>query len=160
MAEKQLRIYLNDHSAGSLAGLELAKRCFANNEGTDLGRYLGELIEEIGEDRADLLRLMDALGMPRDRLKEGGAWFAEKAGRLKLNGQVRGYSDLSRVIELEGLLLGVTGKQALWRSLIRAADSDPRLKVVDLEGLLERAERQADELERFRRAAAEKAFGD
>ena len=43
-----------------------------------------------------------------DRLKVAGAWAGEKAGRLKLNGHLTGYSPQSRVIELEGLVVGVT----------------------------------------------------
>ena len=36
-------------------------------------------------------------------------WVAEKAGRLKLNGSLLTYSPLSRLVELEGLSLGVEG---------------------------------------------------
>ena len=43
--------------------------------------------------------------------------MAEKLGRLKLNGRLRGYSPLSRLLELEGLLIGITGKMALWKTL-------------------------------------------
>jgi hypothetical protein len=99
---------------------------------------------------------MDRLGVGPDRVKVAGGFLAEKAGRLKLNGRLRGYSPLSRVIELEGLMLGVTGKLACWRAL--AELNDPRLAGLDLAGLIERAERQRDGLERFRREAAAAAF--
>jgi hypothetical protein len=36
---------------------------------------------------------------------------------LKLNGQLRGYSPLSRLDELELLQIGVAGKRRLWRAL-------------------------------------------
>ena len=72
---------------------------------------------EIEEDRATLEQVIDQLGFSRSRVKPAGAWVAEKLGRLKMNGRLRGYSPLSRVLELEGLLIGITGKIALWKSL-------------------------------------------
>ena len=60
---------------------------------------------------------MDRLGVRKDPLKPAAAWMAEKLGRLKLNGQLSGYSPLSRVVELEGLHIGITGKLELWKAL-------------------------------------------
>ena len=60
---------------------------------------------------------MDRLGVKPDRVKEAMGWTAEKLGRLKLNGQLLGYSPLSRLVELEGLMLGITGKMAMWIAL-------------------------------------------
>ena len=57
---------------------------------------------------------MTTLGVGPDRFKVAGAWAGEKAGRLKLNGHLTSYSPQSRVIELEGLVVGVTGKRCLW----------------------------------------------
>lgn len=159
-AEKRLRIYLNDHSAGSLTGYELAKRCLSNNEGTQLGDYLSSFITQLEDERADLKRLMESLGFPEDKMKEGLGWVAEKAGRLKLNGQFRGYSPLSRVIELEGLVIGVTGKRSLWRSVKEYGQTDPRVGVIDVERLEQQAQAQLEELEKHRLKAADKAFRD
>lgn len=138
--------------------MELAKRCLKNNEGSELGDYLQRFVGELEEERADLHRVMDALGLPRDKMKDGLGWAAEKAGRLKLNGQLTGYSPLSRLWELEGLMIGVTGKRSLWRSLQEVAPTDPRLEVVDLERLEKQAQGQLEELERHRLAAAAQAF--
>lgn len=157
-AEKLLRIYLNDHSAGSITGIEVAKRCLSSNEGTPLGEFLRTFIVELEEDRAELTRVMRALGFSQDRLKEGMGWAVEKVGRLKLNGRVRSYSPLSRVFELEGLKLGVAGKLSLWRSLKEIQGTDSRLGVVDLDRLEKRAERQLEELEVERLDAVNRAF--
>lgn len=156
--DKRLRIYLNDHSAGALTGIEVAKRCLKNNEGTELGDYLRTFIAEIEEDRSELHQVMDACGFTHDKVKSGLGWVAEKAGRLKLNGQLTGYSPLSRLWELEGLVLGVTGKRSLWRSLTQLAKTDPRIAVVDLDRLEKRAQAQLEELERHRVEAARLAF--
>jgi hypothetical protein len=115
---RYLAIYLNDHLAGATVGVELARRGHASNRGDSaFGEPLGWICKEIEEDRATLEQVIDRLGFSRSRVKPAGAWVAEKLGRLKLNGRLRGYSPLSRVLELEGLLIGITGKMALWETL-------------------------------------------
>ena len=156
MDTKLVGIYMNDHLAGSTVGMELAKRAASSNEGTELGKFLAQVATEIEQDREELKSMMDHLGVPQNRIKMPIAWAAEKVGRLKPNGQLTGYSPLSRLIELEGLALGVTGKLALWRSL-SATRGD--LGAFDLEHLIERAESQRDGLEERRLQAAREAFG-
>lgn len=158
MDDKLLGIYLNDHLAGAAAGLELARRTLGNNESTRYESFLRDLVEAIEEDKRGLEDLMTALGISHDRLKQGAAWMAEKAGRLKLNGQLTGYSPLSRLVEFEGLLLGVAGKQSLWRSLEQVADHDPRLAVTDFDKLIARAEEQRESIEEHRLLAAAEAL--
>jgi hypothetical protein len=147
--------YLNDHLAGSTMGLELARRAAANNRSTPLGRALVQLAGEIEEDRSALEDVMRRLEVGKDRLKLAVSWSAEKLGRLKLNGELLSYSPLSRLEEIELILLGVEGKLALWRALRHRLGDDPRLRGVDLEGLIQRAGSQARRLERHRLRAAE-----
>jgi hypothetical protein len=154
-----LAIYLNDHLAGSTVGRELARRAAASNRGSDYGHFLERLATEVDEDRATLIAIMRALGAPIDRLKVIGGWAAEKVGRLKPNGRLLGYSPLSRLIELEGLALGVRGKLALWLALELLAPQRPALGRFELSYLIARAERQLDELEQNRVRAAAEAFG-
>jgi hypothetical protein len=156
VADKLLSIYLNDHLAGSTVGVELSKRARSANQGTVLGEWLTGLSREIEEDRATLERLMDELGVRRDHLKTKSAWIAEKAGRLKLNGQLTGYSPLSRLVELESLHLGVNGKLDMWKALGRTLGD--RVEGFDFEELARRAERQARELEQRRLDAAAEAL--
>jgi hypothetical protein len=156
--QKLLNIYLGDHLAGAVIGQELAKRSLSNNGGTELGAFLSDFLQELGEDRATLERVIDTVGGQPDRLKLGAGWLSEKVGRLKLNGQLRGYSDLSRLVELEGLCVGVEGKKALWAALKTVAESDLRLQRFDFGALESRAGRQRKQLEVHRRAAAEVAF--
>lgn len=153
-----LEIYLNDHLAGATAVRELARRAAGSNRGSAYGPFLELLAAEIDEDRETLLTIMAALGAGTDRLKVTAAWGAEKLGRLKLNGRLLGYSPLSRVVELEGLALGVSGKLALWRALQELAVQEPRLEGFDLDALIARGERQRDELESHRLLAAAEAF--
>ena len=154
-----LPIYLNDHLAGATAGRELARRTAASNRGTSYGAFLERLAQEVDEDRRALLELMRALDVGVDRVKVIAAWTLEKPGRLKLNGRLRGYSPLSRLLELEVLALAVRGKLALWIALQRFAEHEPRLAAADLAGLIERAQRQLAGLEEHRLQAVPDALG-
>ena len=160
MNRKLLRIYLQDHLAGSTGGLELARRMRGANVGTPYGEPLAKLADDIEADRRSLEGIMDDLGFGADRAKNIGFWVAEKAGRLKLNGQLTGYSPLSRMVELEGLITGVNGKLSLWRTLRDVADSVPELDADRLGRLIERAEQQIGTLHELRSRAGGEAFAD
>lgn len=122
-----LRIYLQDHLATCTGALELAKRAQGPNRATEFGPGLAAVREQLAADRAALLDAMRRLGVDRDRVKEGAAWAAEKAARLKRNGRVRGYSPLSRVVELEGLAMLLLGQRAAWETLSHVTAGDPRM---------------------------------
>lgn len=160
MNTKLLGIYLNDHLAGSRGWLELARRAERENRGSPVGGFLASFIQEVEEDRESLERVMRALGISRDFLKEGVAFVAERVGRLKLNGRLLRYSPLSRLVELESLCASVQGKQALWRALRRLSRTEFRLQDFDFDVLLARAESQLKGLERLRVQAADTAFAE
>ena len=157
---KLLGIYLNDHLASSRGGLALVQRTERENRGNPVGDYLATLLAELEADRGALFEVMHALGVTRDSMKEGAVWVAERVGRLKLNGRLLRYSPLSRLVELEGLCVGVEGKLSLWRTLSRLARTEPRLQAFDFESLIARAEAQRAALERLRLQAADTAFAD
>lgn len=154
-----LAIYLNDHLAGSVAGIELAKRTLDNNKGTEYEAFLARLVEDFREDQTALDRIIERSGIPRSPVKPGLAWAAEKVGRLKLNGALTGYSPLSRLIELEGLRLGIEGKRCLWRSLRDVRPSEATVTDDELDELIARAEAQIEAVEEHRLKAARVALG-
>jgi hypothetical protein len=158
MNRKLLRIYLQDHLAGATGGSELARRLRDSNRGTAYEQPLAKLADEIQADKRALEGTIQDLGFGPDRPKVLAAWALEKAGRLKLNGQLTGYSPLSRMVEIEALLSGVNGKRSLWRSLLDVAGSEPRLDRARLGRLAERAERQSAELDDLRSRASRDAF--
>jgi hypothetical protein len=153
---RRLSIYLNDHMAASTGAVELVRRAASSNRGTHYGDTLAELRTEIEEDREALIAIMGRLGVGVDQARNALGWVAEKVGRLKLNGQLTGYSPLSRLEELEILELGVTGKLLLWESLGRAAAGD--VSEADLARLADRARTQRERLERLRLDAAAEAL--
>jgi hypothetical protein len=155
--DRLLAIYLNDHLAGVALGVELARRLRSSNqESAEFGPRLEQVCSEIEGDRKTLVRVMDRLEVSPSKLKPATAWLAEKLGRLKLNGQLRGYSPLSRVVELEGLCIGITGKIELWGVLRNSLGA--QWEDFDFEQLTERAAAQLDAVEDLHRRAAALAF--
>lgn len=155
-ARELLHLYVDDHRAGATAGLELAERMRDENADTTFGDPLAEIAAEIAEDAQTLDRLADRYGIQRHRIKQLGAAVGERLGRLVPNGRATGYSPLSRVLELEGLMSGVDAKRNLWRTLqlggARAEDGS------DLAVLEARATDQHRRLSELHLRAAREAF--
>jgi hypothetical protein len=158
VTSKYLGIYLNDHLAGSTGGLELAKRAAGEYEGTELGAFLDGLRADIEADRRELETIMGQLGVQANPAKQAVAWAGEKAGRLKLNGELRGTSPLTPFIELEALSLGIEGKRLMWVALAATEPVAREIGEERLERLIGRAERQRDGVERHRIEQARQAL--
>jgi hypothetical protein len=153
---KFLPIYLNDHLAGSLFGTKLAERIVEENEDNEYGREMEPIVEQIADDRRTLREVMDRLDVREHRIRLACGRVTELISRLKPNGKLVGYSPLSRVMELEGLVMGITGKLELWRALGRL--DEPRLRAIDFGELARSAEAQRDKVEDLRLRAAREAF--
>src|SRR5919202_5448659 len=121
-----MRIYLNDHLSGAYLGADLARRSYrANRTNNEFGPVLERIAQVIDDDRKTLETMMERLEIPRSVVKTRMGWAAEKVGRLKLNGQITGYSSLSRLVELDGLNGGIHAKLALWRGLQGRGERTP-----------------------------------
>lgn len=153
-----LTIYLNDHLAAAVGGIELAKRTRTSNTQEPFASFLDELCAELDQDRAALEEAIRLLQVPVTSWKQQAAYVAEKAGRAKLNGQLTGYSPLSRVVELEALSAAIAHKLGLWRSLQHLKTSEFRLADFDAQSLIDRAQRQTERLEPLRIAAVDLAL--
>jgi hypothetical protein len=155
-SDEQLGVYLNDHLAGSAAGLELAEKLRDNNQGTELGKVMVALHTDLEHDRAALEELMGQLEVPRHPVKDAAGRVLERVSRLRLN--LTGDAELTRLLETEALSLGIEGKLSLWAALKEATAGDPRLAGTDLDRLIERARTQRAALEPHRLEAARRAF--
>jgi hypothetical protein len=151
----RLATYLNDHLAGASAGLDLARRIARENAGNGYGAEIGEIADEIAQDRAVLEDVMDRLGVGRDHLRLLAAWGAERVRRTIPWSWLLDRAGLGRLEELELLTAGVGGKLALWQAL---AETQP-IDDVDFAALADRAGSQLERLEALRRQAAAEAFG-
>jgi hypothetical protein len=154
---RYLGIYLNDHLAGAALGVGVARRLHeSNKDEAALAKPLAQVCAEIEADRGTLEALMRRLGIRRGSVKPALASAGEKLGRLKPNGQLIGYSPLSRLIELELLLIGITGKRQLWKALDQALGGS--LEEFDFGRLAERAARQREVVDELHRDAARRAL--
>ncbi|MFI6849177.1 hypothetical protein OG535_02900 [Kitasatospora sp. NBC_00085] len=157
-----LHIYLNDHLTGAFGGAALADRMARTHRDSPRATDLRRLARDIEEDRDDLVRIMNRLGVPVRHYRTWLGLAGERLGRLKPNGTLVRRSPLSDLIELETLRTGVEGKAALWRALRAIADTDSRLDQAELDRLVGRAADQARLLNGWHRAvsAAVLAPGD
>jgi hypothetical protein len=153
-----LAIYLRDQLALGIGWRELARRAEQSNRGSELGGAVERVAGAIAEDVQTFEAVMRRLSVRPNPVKNVLAMAAERAGRLKLNGRVRGYSPLSRFVELEALVMGIEGKKVLWTTLADIAELRSRLPDIDFDELIARADKQRAELEPFRVQAGKEAF--
>jgi hypothetical protein len=157
MNRENLATYLNDHLAGSVAALGLLDHLVETTGGTRHEAFFRDLRVEVAADQDVLRTLLEKLSAPESTLRKAGAWLMEKAARAKLRVDGSAGSAMERLEALEALLLGITGKRALWLAL--AASVAP-LENVDFAMLIGRAEQQIETVEAKRIEAAREAIGD
>jgi hypothetical protein len=157
-AERYLGIYLRDHLAVVQMAIALVRRTLRQNRDNAVGQLLAPLHLELLEDRALLREIGHEVGVRPSALKMFGALMGERLGRLKLNGRLRGYSPLSRVVELESLANLCAARESMWRVLQRHARLDSRLSEVNHSLRAELAGRRRLELERTLVDASVEAF--
>jgi hypothetical protein len=155
---KELDSYLNDHLAGSVGALELLAHWAKLYRGKPLGAFFADLESEIKADQNTLRDLMRCLGVEESKVRQAGAWAAEKIGRARfvIAGDEPG--GLGLVLALEGLIMGIVGKRLMWRALDAA--NLPKAEGFDFKELQRRAEEQIERIEAERIQAARRAFPD
>jgi hypothetical protein len=151
---KYLVSYLNDHLAGSVSALELLDHLIKAHEGEALEKFLRELRDDVRADQDMLKKIVQRFKARESAVRKAGAWIAEKVARVKVTAGGTKFGDLGLVQALEVLVLGITGKQLLWRALNAAIGSSPLLRGVDLVRLEERAIEQIERVETQRLEAA------
>lgn len=158
--DDRLAIYLADHRAAALGGEHLARRCAEANPDNEVGRYLRDvLLPAIELDQRILDDVMRAAGARRSPVKDLSARIGVALGGLKPNGQLTGYSPLSRVIELEALIAGVVAKRSLWITVDRVRDQLGRSELPDVADRIDAADQQLAGLRELHQAAVRQAFG-
>jgi hypothetical protein len=154
---KELASYLNDHLAGSTAAVELLDHLKESHRDGELGKLFKELHAEVSSDQEVLRKLLRRFSR-EGGLRKAGAWIAEKFNRVKLRLAGDKAGELGLVEALEILVLGITGKQLLWRALSASLGDSPLLRGIDLSQLEQRAIDQSERVEAHRLEAAREAF--
>ena len=154
-----LAVYCNDHIASAAGGIELVTRMIGAHKGTRHEAPLRQLLDELRQEKSDLTATARALGIPVRQYKQVAVWLAEKGSRLKLNGHLLSRSPLSDLVEFEFLASAVRSKRSGFETLRIAAEVDPRIDKVLLDGLIAQANRQFRWLTDVRREVAAAVFG-
>lgn len=153
-AENLIR-YIRDHLLGAMMALELIDYLRAREDGAPVSDGLERLKREIEADRQELERLRDQMEGSVRIVPDAVGWAAEKLARVKLAVTNR---EAALLEGIEILMLGISGKAALWRALREVRDASPAIAALDLERLEARAEEQRQQVERWRLDAARNAF--
>jgi hypothetical protein len=157
-AAEPLHLYLNDHLAGAIAALELLDDLIARHEAHRLASFLAELRDDVAADQQSLRELMEKVGADENALRKASAWLGEKVGRAKL--RFSGESSMGLLQAFEALVLGVTGKKLLWRSLAAISSNIVELQGTDFRNLEFRAEEQTEKLESERLQISREVLSD
>jgi len=152
---ERLHTYLNDHLAGSVAAIELLDDLIKQHSEDRFGKIFRDLHDEIEADQETLRNLIRKLGAEESAVRKAGAWLAEKFSRVKI-GDADDSAELLQA--LEGLALGISGKQLLWRSLAAIEANFPALQGSDFSELEKRAHDQFERVERLRMQMVREAF--
>jgi hypothetical protein len=159
MSKEQLPIYLRDHLAGSVGALELLDHLIETYKGKPLEEFFQNLRDEIAADQDTLQDLLAKLGEKEGAVQKAGAWVAEKVSRAKIRLSDSEKNQLGLLHALEGIVLGITGKRALWTALAVITDTVPQLRQLDYVRLQKRATEQCDRVEAKRLEVAREVFG-
>jgi len=158
LSTKHLSSYLNDHLAGAVAALELVEHLARNYPDTTLESFFADLHADISADQDVLRDLLHTFEAKESTVRKAGAWLAEKVGRAKFGLNENDVSGTGLLEALEGLAMGITGKQLLWRALAAASEVLPQLRGLDYEQLEQRALEQRGRVDQKQLAAAREAF--
>ena len=155
---KPLVTYLNDHLAGSISAIEMLDYLIETHEGDPLAKFLQDLRTDIVADQDVLKKIGSRFKANESAIRKAGAWLVEKFAQIKFAAGGQKKKQLGLMQALEVLVLGITGKQLLWRALSAAIGSSPLLRGVDLTRLEERAIEQIERVETQRLQIAGKVL--
>jgi hypothetical protein len=148
MATDRLATYLADHLAGSVSAAELVSRLLRSDIDLVLANALKQVSESIDRHQQVVRQLLEQRGRQEDRRKNLAAWMAEKLTRPAL--PVDDDDEFGLLRALEGLLLGMRGRVAMWQSLEAILPSHPELIGLDARALCIEAEEQLRMMDQHR----------
>ena len=155
---KELDSYLNDHLAGSVGALELIGHCAHLYKGKSLGVFFADMKAQIGADQETLRNLMHRLGIEESKARQAGAWAGEKVSRALFTLAGNRSDGVGVLLVLEALVMGVSAKRLLWRTL--SAANLPKLNDIDFEQLQRRADEQIKRVQAEQLRSARRALTD
>lgn len=160
MPQDALGVYLNNHLAGSVIVLELLERLQDEAHGDPDAATFATLRGDIEANRQVLEHMLHQLEIEISQPRQALAWVTEKLGQVKLRLDDPEPGALRRLEALESIAIGISGQQALWRTLAAIAPPNGPLAQPDYPALLRQAANQFAIVETLRLSAARVAFAD
>ena len=133
--------YLEDHLLGATGGVRLFQAAAQTWEGTQHGRTLSRLHDEIDHERSELLTSLRSQGHRPNPAKMVFAHLSAAAARLNPLNVSKAENGPGAQLELEALQSLVRGKEALWETLLALLDDGWSFTGYDRERLTQLAER-------------------
>ena len=145
--------YLSDHLSGSIVAIDLARRRASAQGDDEIGTGLRRFAAEVERDQRTLRNVMAALdispSMTKELMASGTAWIDSIRTAIKLPGAP------NLVRDLELLIIGVRGKELLWKALDqKGVKTDP--PIGDLQ---DRVAAQLADLDVLHALAVDQEFG-
>lgn len=158
MTRRKISTYAAAHLAAANTGVGMFRAAAARYRGTPLGGDLAELAAAVGDDRARLEGILRRLGVDPGLppLRVAGQAL-ESVGHISR--VLHLWMGLPDVAQLEALRNAVSAKAAGWDVMLAACDSYRELDAEELQGLLVRANEQADRLRRLHIQMARERLG-
>lgn len=151
MDDRTFAAYLEDHLAGSGAGLTVVRRLRRAHPGEEIGAAMVRLEVQIEDEQRALRTAIARLGGSASGPGPVGAVLGVAAGLATTARRVLLPEPVPSVFEdLETLAVGVWGKRLMWGALARRAMEDSSLADIEIERLVEQAEAQELEILRLR----------
>ena len=149
----KLETYLSDHLSGSIVAIDLARRRASSQGDDEIGTDLRRFAAEVERDQRTLRNVIASRGASPSMIKElmasGTAWVDSLRSAINLPGAP------NLVRDLELLIIGVRGKELLWKALADTGiETDPPIRE-----LQDRATTQLASLEVLHKLAVAKEFG-
>lgn len=160
MPREKLATYLTDHFAGSQAALEIIEKIEASYPESPAAAVVSAILPELLMERDVLRQLLEQLDSSPSNARRALGWLSEKLMDLKLRMDDPELGGLRLLESLEVLLIGISGKIALWNALASAKSVQPLLAAVDFEELLRMAHSQHARVDAQRIAAAVHTFSE
>jgi hypothetical protein len=149
----KLKTYLSDHLSGSIVAIDLARRRASSQGEDEIGTGLRRFAAEVERDQRTLRNLIASLdaspSMVKELMASGTAWIDSLRSAINLPGAP------NLVRDLELLIMGVRGKELLWKALSEIGiEADPPIRE-----LQDRAAAQLAGLNVLHARAVEMEFG-
>ncbi len=158
MKNDALATYLNDHFGGSVGAVEILDHLIETYEDLPIAGFCQQLRDEVSRDQETLREIMRALGVSESGMRKAGAWLVEKFSRAKMRVKGEEVGEPGLVLALESLVLGIKGKELLWRTLGVLRPTWPPLDRFDFATLRESAINQGARTDAERLRVAQAAY--